>query len=245
VHRYEELEKIYYKKMFLKIIVILLCLFVAFVGIYYFYKNGFHSYKSSQSVKIDKIENNQSKEKNKTKIQQKVAEKNKIKTFKKIENTNKTNQEEKLTFVIPQISENEIKKEIKFPKKIENPSNKKTKSETKIKKPLNTLVIVKPKIEIKKITVSELKQKFSQNPSYDIAIMIAKEYYKRKNYKQAQIWAVKANTLDPTRVESWILFADILLKESKKKKALEILKVYLDQYGEDERIKAKLRSINE
>jgi tetratricopeptide (TPR) repeat protein len=83
------------------------------------------------------------------------------------------------------------------------------------------------------------------NPSYDLALMIAKEYYKQKNYKQAQIWAIKANNLDPQKVESWLLFADILLKENKKKKALEILKIYLDQYGEEERIRAKIRSIDE
>jgi tetratricopeptide (TPR) repeat protein len=256
VHRYEELEKIYYKKMFLKIIVILLFFFVTFVGIYYFYKNGFHLNKSSQSIKTDKIENNQSKEENKTKFEQKTVEQktvkeNKIKTPKKRENAkkNKTiNQEEKLTFVVPQISENEIKKEITTPEKTGNSSNKKTESETKIKKPLNnTSITVKPEIEIKekKISLNELKQKFSMNPSYDLALMIAKEYYKQKNYKQAQIWAIKANNLDPQKVESWLLFADILLKENKKKKALEILKIYLDQYGEEERIRAKIRSIDE
>jgi tetratricopeptide (TPR) repeat protein len=227
VHRYEELEKLYYKKKMFKIFLIV---FFFILGIGYLL-----TYKILHFKEDNKTNKN---------FENKVSKENLLNESKKNENKNTTlkkeiDSEEKLSFILPEINDTKEKK-LKISEK-----NKKIKTQNKIVEKPHIVVTPKIVIKEKKITINELKQKFSQNSSYDIAIIIAKEYYKRKNYKQAQIWAVKANTLDPERVESWILFADILLKENKKKKAIEVLKVYVDQYGEDERIKAKLRSINE
>ena len=219
MHRYEELEKEYYKKRILKALFGLVAVLTVFFAGYFTYKRDI----SNKTVIEAKKEIKQKPEINKTvKKEEKKAQKN----------------VDKLIFVVPHINEDEIKDTKKTVKKTKKPEKKEVKKEIKKE-------VKKPKVQIKEksITLNELKQKFSQKPSYDLAIMIAKNYFNKKDYKQAQIWAIKANNIDPQKVESWVLFSDILLKENKKQKAREILQIYIDQYGENETIRSKLRTI--
>jgi len=91
--------------------------------------------------------------------------------------------------------------------------------------------------------VNLLIKNFNQNPDYDLAITIAKYYLNHNNLKKAQIWSLKANNLNPEKPESWLIFANILQKENKIQKAIEILKVYKDSYGINKKIEKKLRSL--
>jgi len=244
VHRYEELEKEYYKKQKLKIFFSLIIVVVLIIGGYYFYKKI--SVKKLPSFVNKNKKEIKTYEKNETKANPKPKEKIKKTEVKKIKKESQKN--DRLIFVIPNIDENEIKEE-KFEKKEvkEEKKIKKTKKEIKNKPKSPPPVKPNPQLIIKEkpVSLTELKQKFSQKPSYDLAMMIARTYYNQKKYKQAQIWVIKANNLSPQKVESWLLFADILLKENKKQKAKEILGIYLDQYGENPDIKAKIRSIDE
>ncbi|GAB6046135.1 membrane protein [Caminibacter profundus] len=230
MHRYEELEKLYYKRLIWKFFILIL-LFVFFVLI------GFYSY-SKKGKKIQANEENITMFKERT-----LKEKKEIKSVevnKSIKMDNKINKSnDKLVFVLPQIKEKDITESI-HQKNIQNvkKENKLNKVSKDIK---NTSIVV---IKEKKVNIKELIQKYKEQPNYEIAMIIAKKYFD-KDLKKSQLWALKANNLDPKREESWLLFADILLKENKKQKAIEILNIYLDTYGENSKVMAKIRSINE
>jgi len=235
VHRYEELEKLYYKKIFLKAAVIVVFITGIVVGAFYYLKILQKNVKTR--VKEVKISKKEVKETNKTvKIRQVKHQ--------KIETENKK-PNQTITFVLPSLDENDIKaaainkpKSFKsIPKPVKKTIPKQTNPKSVEKKP----VVIKEK----RVTLKDLINSYNTNPNYDLALMIARKFYNKNNLKSAQVWAIKANNLDPSRVESWLLFADILLKEHKKQKALEILNIYLDQYGDNDTINAKIRSINE
>jgi hypothetical protein len=61
----------------------------------------------------------------------------------------------------------------------------------------------------------------------------------------AKLWALRANSINPDRFESWKIFAIILIKRNEKAKAKEVLQTYLNDYGQNEEIQKLLRSIDE
>jgi len=73
--------------------------------------------------------------------------------------------------------------------------------------------------------------KYNQKKSYALAIYIAKQYYFDADYKQAGIWAKRANQLDRNKEEAWLLYAKSVYGLGNKEKAVRILKIYL-QYKE-------------
>ncbi len=241
MHRYEELEKLYYKKKRNQIIiVVLIALFLVIV-----YKLiEFANVNTQTQTKV--VENNQTKEE---KVQTKNSETLENNKTKKTVKNKKEKKVAKLEFILPNISE--VKTPVE-PKKITKTQPKPTTKPTpKPNKTVQTQTTTQPKVpaklnlQVEKVDINQLISSFNQNPNYDLAITISKEYLKRGNLKEAQKWALKANTMEPDRVESWLQFADILLKEGKKEKAVQILRVYIDSYGENDEIESKLRSLNE
>ena len=211
MHRYEELEKLYYKKLYSKIFFAISVIIVLIIGsiIYIQFQKKIHS-KQIKETKSKNI------------------------TYKK---------NHELKFILPDIKS--IPKS--HPKKIFKNSETSKNIESKIKK-VNKKQIIKetPKIEIKEsnINLNTLINEYKNNPTYNLAITIAKIYLKKNNLKQAQIWALKANSLNPSQPDSWIIFADILIKQHKIKKAKEILNVYITSYGNNDIIEEKLRSLD-
>ena len=252
MHRYEELEKLYYKKKYLKIIFFIFLTLIVFGAVYYVvvYKKSVKSKKEiTKSKKIVKKETVK-------KVKQETNESNVSKTAsaEKIKKPNKVNNEQKqnnqkLMFILPKIDNNMVKNSSiadKTQKTIKKqPSNKVKTNKPKKIKPQPKTEEKEPVIQEKKVSVSELIRKFNLNPDYDLAMLIAKEYYNRGDLNNARIWVIKANNLNPEDVESWLLFADILVKKNEKQKALKILNVYIDTYGDNPLIEAKIRSINE
>jgi tetratricopeptide (TPR) repeat protein len=74
-------------------------------------------------------------------------------------------------------------------------------------------------------------EKYNQKRSYALAIYIAKQYYLDTDYKQAGIWAKRANQLDRNQEEAWLLYAKSVYALNNKEKAIRILNIYL-QYKE-------------
>lgn len=70
-------------------------------------------------------------------------------------------------------------------------------------------------------------EKYNQKKSYALAIYIAKQYYFDNDYKQAGIWAKRANQLDRNEEEAWLLYAKSVYALDNKEKAVRILKIYL------------------
>ncbi|QCI28758.1 tetratricopeptide repeat protein [Caminibacter pacificus] len=250
MHRYEELEKLYYKKKRNQIIVIIL-LALFFVLVYKLIE-----YANIQTgLKTQKIvENNITKEKlakTSPKNNDNTTHNNSIKVSNQ-ENSSKTEKKEKkvakLEFILPNIAE--VKTPVESKKITKNPEpktvTKPTPKPKKVEKEITKQTLPsKLNLQVEKVDLQQLIASFNQNPNYDLAITISKEFFKRGNLKEAQKWALKANTMEPERVESWLQFADILLKQGKKDKAIQILRVYIDSYGENDEINRKLRSLNE
>jgi predicted Zn-dependent protease len=240
VHRYEELEKEYYKKRYLKI-----ALFVVFVlliiggGFYFVNLKGTKPLKSVKKEKPKKVVKEKKVEKKVEKNETKKVEVKKIEVKKTIkEKTKKPS--EVIDFMLPKVPANI--KEVNETKKIK--PNKPKKIE-KLEKPKIIVKKTKPLIEEKTLSVKEMIAKFHANPTYDLAMMIANEFYNKNDLKNAKIWAIKANSLNPEDVKSWILFSNILLKKKEKQKAVEILKIYIQTYGNNPLIENQIRSINE
>ena len=81
-----------------------------------------------------------------------------------------------------------------------------------------------------------MKKKFSKSKNPREALLLAKAYYKEKNYKNAETWALKANKLNSSLEESWLIFAKAKAKLGKKEEALKILVSY---YKKSHSFKAK------
>ena len=257
MHRYEELEKLYYKKIILKILIVL--------GIIGLFISGFfilNKTKSSKEVKknisknqtITKKENkkeikkiNPSKEKNETiKVKNNSKKEVKKSSLPKKINKPKETKVKSFHFILPDISKISKSPKPKQPSKTIKDKNT-TKKLKKLKEvELNhTANLDNFKIVEKPVDLKTLIKKFNDNKDFDLAILISKIYFKKGDLKNAQMWALKANNINPSSYKSWILFADILLKEKKPKKVKEILKVYLNSYGQNDIIEKKLRSLDD
>ena len=251
MHRYEELEKIYYKKKFKKIFLYFLFVFISSLAVFSILKlisfNNVKHIKNKAENNITKsIKNNITKRVNKVNITEKnlSTQKNINKKFKnnKTEVKSRINEENNsvfnLSFVLPQIKENKEKKPVS-----KNPVSKKPVLKANEKN--ETTKNVQPLIKEKKADLKFLKASFSKFPNYSTAMTIANIYFSKKDLANAKIWALKANNIDPSKYESWKMFAMILLEKNDKIKAKEVLKIYLNNYGENEEITKLLRSINE
>ena len=217
MHRYEELEKLYYKKMIIKYFIIIFSLILIFIAIFFVWKKEL---KHNKPVKIT------------TNAKTVKKPKKEIITHKIVKpNIKKHIVEENISFILPKLE-------------IEHLKSKKT-----VKTTFNKQTITKsnPKIQIIEKTpdLKELIKKFNQTNDFDLAIVIAKKFLNKNDLKNAQIWALRANSINPSSYKSWILFANILLKEKKIKKAKEILKVYISSYGQNDIIEKKLRSLDD
>jgi len=247
MHRYEELEKLYYKKKYKKIFLYFLFVFISSLAVFSILKlisfNNVKHIKNKAESKITKnIKSNITKRLNEVNITEKnLSKQNKnehkkpknIKTEVKSQINEKNNTSFNLTFILPQIKENKEKK----------PASKKP--ALKVKEKNKTTKNVQPLIKENKADLKSLKASFYKFPNYSTAMTIANIYFSKKDLANAKIWALKANNIDPSKYESWKMFAMILLEKNDKIKAKEVLKIYLDNYGENEEISKLLRSINE
>jgi len=243
MHRYEELEKLYYKKKYLRIFFKTILVIVT-IGVVYFVYN-LQQIQKKDSTTISKQPIHKSVEKIKKPKYIDETELNKTK-----HSSNTTIQKLTLKPILPDINiqKNNIQNPI-LPK-IEKPKPKTVEKKPIAvpKKEIKTVTRPEPpKINIivktEKQTLDSFIKLFYNSPNYDLAIKIANIYYKKKNYKKSIIWSKKANELQPEDYESWYIFAKSLIKLGKTKEAKKVLISYLNTYGADEEIENLLRSI--
>jgi tetratricopeptide (TPR) repeat protein len=275
MHRYDELEKRYYRNKIKKYLIFFISLIILSLSSYYAYKKFFTNEQKSAKIKVNfkKIINQTSQNKNEinkhyeeTKHEINSTKKpsavtNEInetkKTYKENNLTNKTsvkkeeNKSEKkesltpnLSFVVPEIKKDvpEISDKNKIQKKVSSVQNEKN-----LTKKTNKTVTIKiiPKIKEEPLNINDLIQSFKQYPQYDTAMAISNYYFEKKDYNNAKLWALKANNINPAKYKSWKMFAMILLKKNDKIQAKKVLKIYLDDYGDNDEIEKLLRSIDE
>lgn len=90
---------------------------------------------------------------------------------------------------------------------------------------------IKINIDSKIINIYDLKKQFYQNPSYKKALVLSNYYYKNKNYKKSIFWALKANDIDKTAKESWLVFIKSKKALGDIEEANKALNAYVKYYG--------------
>ena len=79
--------------------------------------------------------------------------------------------------------------------------------------------------------VKEIEARFPATQDYDDAIYLAKYYYGKRQYQKAETWAMRANGIDSSQEESWLLYGKAKANQGYRAEALRILQVYYDQSG--------------
>ena len=98
-------------------------------------------------------------------------------------------------------------------------------------------------IEMRDIDTTEyLKEKFQKTHDIAFALMLCKNYYSQKNYKESLKWSIMANDIDNKNEQSWIWFAKSKYRLNKKNDAIKALKAFLES-NESKSIRLLLKDI--
>lgn len=252
MHKYERLERLYYKKKLIKISLWIIFIVFVSIGINLAYlgfkkenKTAKKHLKNNKEINISVKHQTISFKKT---YEKKIKNKTQHKSILQLVNKYKEKNSSKiltLEFVLPKIDEVNLKLPQESLNKIKD-----KKRESKEEKKSNVVRNLQKKVENKPIiieednaSISDLIKSFNESPSFDLAIQISQFYLNKGYISLAKKWALKANSINPDRYESWKLFAIILLKMNKKEQAKEVLKTYLNDYGNNDEIRKLLRSI--
>jgi len=83
-------------------------------------------------------------------------------------------------------------------------------------------------MSVKKIdSIDAMQTLYEKEQTYTLALKIAQAYYDTNRYSQTSLWAKKANILERENDGAWILYAKSEYAKGHKKRAIEILKLYL------------------
>ncbi len=96
-----------------------------------------------------------------------------------------------------------------------------------------------PMLQVQNINLKQLEQSFSKTPSYNTALLLARNYYTDKAYKKAIYWAKKASEFNKESADSWLIYAKSLYALGRKKQAKQLLHIYL-QYEYSDEVKSLL-----
>jgi len=77
--------------------------------------------------------------------------------------------------------------------------------------------------------IKDLEEKFKETQDPQDSLEIAKYYYKIKDYKKAETWAVNTNNLDGDLEESWLIFAKSRAKQGFRTDAIKVLQTFYDE----------------
>lgn len=105
-----------------------------------------------------------------------------------------------------------------------NYNNKSSKNNIKISSaPIN------PKLE-------SIEEHFKNSKDPKDALALARDYYAKKDYKNAAKWAFELNNLDKKNADGWLIFAKSKYNVGNKKDALKVLEAYLSQASNKEEV---------
>ena len=98
-----------------------------------------------------------------------------------------------------------------------NYNNKSSKNNIKI-----SSAPIKPSLE-------SIEEHFKNSKDPKDALALARDYYSKKDYKNAAKWAFELNNLDKKNADGWLIFAKSKYNVGNKKDALKVLEAYLSQ----------------
>jgi len=74
---------------------------------------------------------------------------------------------------------------------------------------------------------NQVAKRFRLGHDTDDSMFLAKQYYKNKNYKKAEYWALQTNKVNENIEESWLIFAKAKAKRGQRNEAIRILNNYI------------------
>ncbi|WP_456403086.1 hypothetical protein [Hydrogenimonas sp.] len=84
-------------------------------------------------------------------------------------------------------------------------------------------------LEVKDVTnLDALLEQYGNAPRYAVALKIAESYYRDGDFENASLWARKANLLDRDDERAWIVYAKSEYALGHEKRAIRILRLFLD-----------------
>ena len=104
------------------------------------------------------------------------------------------------------------------------PNNKSSKNNIKI-----SSAPIKPSLE-------SIEEHFKNSKDPKDALALARDYYAKKDYKNAAKWAFELNNLDKNNADGWLIFAKSKYNVGNKKDALKVLEAYLSQASNKEEV---------
>ncbi|MEA3492593.1 MAG: hypothetical protein U9R27_11905 [Campylobacterota bacterium] len=96
----------------------------------------------------------------------------------------------------------------------------------------------------KKKSIKDVEKKFSKSKSYHDSLFLARAYYEKGQYDDAQKWALITNNLNSKVEESWLIFAKTKAKKGSQRESIEILKAY-EQKTNSKKAKALIVKIKQ
>ena len=73
---------------------------------------------------------------------------------------------------------------------------------------------------------ADVEKRFMQSYDTDDSLFLAKSYYRKKNYKKAEYWALQTNKVNNSLEESWLIYVKSKAKLGHKNEAIHILTNY-------------------
>jgi hypothetical protein len=80
----------------------------------------------------------------------------------------------------------------------------------------------------------EVEKRFRLGHDTDDSLFLAKAYYRKRQYKKAEYWALQTNKINDSIEESWLIFAKAKAKRGQKNEAKRILRTYIKKTNSSE-----------
>nr|WP_275690522.1 CDC27 family protein [Candidatus Campylobacter infans] len=88
-----------------------------------------------------------------------------------------------------------------------------------------------------------LKENFYKTHDIQYVRLLAKEYYDKKDYKNAAKWALTLNDMDKNDPDGWIIFAKSQAKMNKRQDAIRVLETFQNKAPDNQEIQAIISQI--
>ena len=87
-----------------------------------------------------------------------------------------------------------------------------------------------------KPSLESIEEHFKNSKDPKDALDLARDYYSKKDYKNAAKWAFELNNLDKKNADGWLIFAKSKYNVGNKKDALKVLEAYLSQVSNKQEV---------
>lgn len=87
-----------------------------------------------------------------------------------------------------------------------------------------------------KSSLESIEEHFKNSKDPKDALALARDYYAKKDYKNAAKWAFELNNLDKNNADGWLIFAKSKYNVGNKKDALKVLEAYLSQVSNKQEV---------